>query len=52
MYTDGQKYLYPVKRQYINALFEMTVYQRRRVATILNFMSFISIDYGGVPIQF
>ena len=34
----------PSKRQYINALFEMAVYQRRRVATILNFLSFIDID--------
>ena len=38
----------PVKRQYINALFEMAVYHIRRVATILNFLSFISIDIKGL----
>ena len=37
----------PVKRQYINALFEMAVYCRRRVATILNFLSFINISIKG-----
>ena len=42
----------PVKRQYINALFEMAVYHRRRVATILNFLSFISIDIKGLSINF
>ena len=35
----------PVKRQYINALFEMAVNQRRRVATILNFLSFFNRVY-------
>ena len=34
----------PVKRQYINAHFKMAVYHRKRVATIINFFSFISID--------
>ena len=33
----------PVKRQYINVLFEMTVYDKRRVATFNNFWSPISI---------
>ena len=42
----------PVKRQYINALFEMAVYQRRRVATILNFLSFSSIDIKGFSFNF
>ena len=42
----------PVKRQYINALFEMAVYHRRRVATIFNFLSFISIDIKGVSFTF
>ena len=42
----------PVKRQYINALFEMAVYHRRRVATILNFLSFISIDIKGLSFNF
>ena len=37
----------PIKRQYINALFEIAVYYRRRVETILNFLSFISIDIKG-----
>ena len=37
----------PVKRQYINALFEMAINQRRRVAAILNFLSFIDIDIKG-----
>ena len=41
-----------VKRQYINALFEMAVYRRRRVATILNFWSFISIDIKRVSFNF
>ena len=34
----------PVKRQYINAFFETVVNQRKRVATIFNFLSSISID--------
>ena len=42
----------PVKRQYINALFEMAVYHRKRVATIINFLSFISIDIKGFPLNF
>ena len=42
----------PVKRQYINALFEMAVYHRKRVATIVNFLSFISIDIKGFPFNF
>ena len=42
----------PVKRQYINALFEMVVYHRKRVATIINFLSFISIDIKGFPFNF
>ena len=42
----------PVKRQYINALFEMAVYHRKRVATIINFLSFISIDIKGFPFNF
>ena len=42
----------PVKRQYINALFEMAVYHRKRVATIFNFLSFISIDIKGFPFNF
>ena len=42
----------PVKRQYINALFEMAVYHRKRVATIINFLSFISIDIKGFSFNF
>ena len=42
----------PVKRQYINALFEISVYQRRKVAIILNFLSFISIDIKGFSFNF
>ena len=42
----------PVKRQYINALFEMAVYHRKRVATFINFLSFISIDMEGFPLNF
>jgi len=42
----------PVKRQYINALFEMAVYQRISVATIFNFLSLISIDIKGFPFDF
>ena len=42
----------PVKRQYISALFEMAVYHRKRVATIINFLSFISIDTKGIPFNF
>ena len=30
----------------------MAIYQRRRVATILNFLSFISIDIKGFPFDF
>ena len=41
-----------VKRQYINALFEMAVYHRKRIATIINFLSFISIDIKEFPINF
>ena len=41
-----------VKRQYIHALFEMAGYQRRRVATIINFLSFISIDIKGFLFNF
>ena len=42
----------PVKRQYINALFEMAANQRRRVATILNFLSFIDFDIKGFSFNF
>ena len=42
----------PVKKQYINALFEMAVYHRKRVATIINFFSFISIDIKGFLFNF
>ena len=42
----------PVKRQYINALFEMAVYHRKRLATIIDFLSFISIDIKGFPFNF
>ena len=42
----------PVKRQYINALFEMAVYHRRRIGTILNYLSFISIDMKGFSFNF
>ena len=42
----------PVKRQYINAHFEMAVYHRKRVATIINCLSFISIDMKGFPLNF
>ena len=42
----------PVKRQYIDALFEMAVNQRRRVATTLNFLSFINIDIKGFSFNF
>ena len=41
-----------VKRQYINALFEMAVYHRNRGATIINFLSFISIDIKGFSFNF
>ena len=27
----------PVKRQYTNGLFEMAIYDKRRVATLINF---------------
>ena len=30
----------------------MTVYHRKRVATIINFLSFISIDIKGFPLNF
>ena len=42
----------PVKRQYINAHFEMAVYHRKRVATIINFLSFISVDTKRFPFNF
>ena len=42
----------PIKRQYINAHFEMAIYHRKRVATIINFLSFISIDIKGFPFNF
>ena len=42
----------PVKRQYINSLFEMAVYHRRRVPTILNFLLFISINIKGFSFNF
>ena len=42
----------PVKRQYVNAHFEMVVYHRKRVATIINFLSFISTDIKGFPFNF
>ena len=42
----------PVKRQYINALFEMAVHHRKRVRTVINFLSFISIDTKGFPFNF
>ena len=42
----------PVKRQYINALFEMAVYHRKWVETIIKFLSFISIDIKGFPFNF
>ena len=38
----------PARRQYINAHFKMAVYHRKRVATIINFLSFISIDIKGL----
>ena len=41
-----------VKRQYINALFEVAINQRRRIATILNFLSFINIDIKGFSFNF
>ena len=37
----------PVKRNYKKALFEMAVYDRRSVATPINFWSLISIDVKG-----
>ena len=47
-YTVMDKSIHtPVKRQYINAHFEMAVYHKKRVATILNFLSFIIIDIKG-----
>ena len=42
----------PVKRQYINTLFEMAVYDSRRVATLINFWSPISIDIKGFSFNF
>jgi len=42
----------PVKRQYINAFFETAVYHRKRVATIINFLSFVSIDMKGSAFDF
>ena len=42
----------PVKKQYINTLFEMAVYHKKREATIINFLSFISIDIKGFPFNF
>ena len=36
----------------INALFEMAVHHRKRVATIFNSLSFISIDIKGFPFNF
>ena len=42
----------PVKRQYINALFEMAVDHRKKVTTIVNFLSFINIDIKGFPFDF
>ena len=42
----------PVKRQYINAHIEMAVCHRKRVATIINFLSFIIIDIKGFPFNF
>ena len=52
-YTVMDKSIHtPVKRQYINALFEMAVYHRKRVATFINFLSLISIDIEGFPFNF
>ena len=42
----------PVKRQYVNALFEMAVYDSRRVATLINFWSFINIDIKSFSFHF
>ena len=45
MYTDMYMYSYPSKEiVYINAIFEMTKNDRKRVATDFNFLSFIYID--------
>ena len=36
----------------MNAHFEMAVYHRKKVATIINFLSFISIDIKGFSFNF
>jgi len=42
----------PVKRQYINAFFELAIYYRKRVAIITNFLSLIIIDIKGFQFNF
>ena len=42
----------PVKRQYINAIFEVTWNNRKRVATDFNFLSFIYIEVKGFSSKF
>ena len=42
----------PVKRQYINTIFETTKNDRKRVATDFNFLSFIYIDVKGFSFKF
>ena len=51
-YTNMQMYYTPVKRQYINAFFEIAFHYGKRAATIINFLSFISIDIKGFPFNF
>ena len=52
MYSDGHIIHTPVKTQSIIALFEITVYDRRRVATLINFWLSISIDVKGFSFNF
>ena len=42
----------PVKRQYMNAIFEMTWNDRKWEATDFNFLSFIYIDFKGFSFKF
>jgi len=42
----------PVKRQYINAIFEVTLNHRKRVVTDFNFLSFIHNDVKGISFKF
>ena len=42
----------PVKRQYVNAYFEMAIFTEKGSNSIINFLSFICIDIKGFPFNF